>query len=81
MLCGCALSENGPWRAGDTEVEAHVTRNGGELRKIKLGFDPATALFGGDIGNVQPGLYEVEVRAWMGPGNNAGVARTAFFVR
>lgn len=28
-----------------------------------------------------PGLYEIEVRAWMGPTNNAGVARTAFFVR
>ncbi|OSZ68730.1 hypothetical protein CAP40_09290 [Sphingomonas sp. IBVSS2] len=81
MLCGCALSESGPWRAGDTEVEANVTVNGVVSRPVKLQFDAASATFGASIPATASGLYEVEVRAWMGPTNNAGVARTAFFVR
>lgn len=81
MLCGCALSENGPWRAADTEVEAWVTRDGAAPRRIAMTFDPQAAHFGAVIPDVQPGLYEVEIRAWTGPTNNAGIARTAFFVR
>ncbi|MDH4743306.1 hypothetical protein OMP43_04675 [Sphingomonas sp. CBMAI 2297] len=81
MLCGCALSENGPWRASDAEVEAHVTVNGASAGPYKLQFDAASASFGASIPATAPGLYEIEVRAWMGPSNNAGVARAAFFVR
>lgn len=80
MLCGCMISENGPWRAGDTEVEAYVTVDGGAPGRYPLSFDPGSAMFGADIPTDAPGLYELEIRAWMGPSNNAGVARTAFFV-
>lgn len=80
MLCGCAISASGPWHAGDTEVEVHVTVNGAEAQRHLLQFDPDTAMFGVDIPTHGPGLYELEVRAWMGPSNNAGVAHTAFFV-
>lgn len=81
MLCGCPLSEKGPWRLGDTAVEAYVTHDGAETRRIDLVFDPGTAQFGAEIPDVRPGLYEVEIRAWMGSTNNAGIARTAFMVR
>ncbi len=81
MLCGCALSESGPWRASDAEVEAHVAVNGAPAGPYKLQFDAVSASFGASIPAMAPGLYEIEVRAWMGPTNNAGVARTAFFVR
>lgn len=81
MLCGCAISEQGPWRAGDTEVDVHVTVDGGAPRRYPLRFDPDSGFFGADFPIDQPGLYELEVRAWMGTSNNAGVARTAFFVQ
>ena len=81
MLCGCTISAQGPWRAADTEVELHVTVDGGTPRRYPLRFDPGSGLFGADISVEQSGLHELEVRAWMGPSNNAGVARTAFFVR
>lgn len=80
MLCGCTISENGAWRAEDVEVDAYVAANGAEPRRLELRFDPGTAMFDASIPTAGPGLYEVEVRAWMGPSNNAGVARTAFFV-
>nr|WP_295381953.1 hypothetical protein [Pseudoxanthomonas sp.] len=81
MLCGCAITAQGPWRVDDTEVEVHVTVDGGPSQRYPLKFDPASALFGADIPAGRSGLYELEVRAWRGPDNNAGVARTAFFVQ
>ena len=81
MLCGCAISDGGPWLASDTEVEAYVTIDGARSRRYPLRFDSGSGTFGTDIPTEKPGLYELEVRAWMGPSNNAGVARTAFFVR
>ena len=81
MLCGCAISEAGPWRATDTEVEAYVTTNGSLPRRVKLRFDPAAAVFVADLSTNDAGLYEIEVRGWVGATNNAGVAHTAFFVR
>ncbi|PZU75342.1 MAG: hypothetical protein DI546_09255 [Rhizobium sp.] len=81
MLCGCAISQDGPWRASDTEVDAFVTSNGGAPRRIPLRFDPASSLFTANVSAEDAGLYEVEVRAWIAASNNAGVARTAFFVR
>jgi len=81
MLCGCAISQDGPWRASDTEVEATVTANGGASRRLPLRFDPASATFTANIPTQAAGLYEVEVRGWVAASNNAGVAHTAFFVR
>lgn len=80
MMCGCGLSENGPWKVGDTEVEASVSINGKSQPVQKLAFDAASGKFATQIKTQGPGIYEVEVRAWAGPTNNAGVARTAFFV-
>jgi len=51
MLCGCAISQDGPWRASDTEVEAIVTINGGASRRIPLRFDPASATSTANIGH------------------------------
>lgn len=80
MLCGCTISQDGPWRVSDTEVEAVVTTNGGAPRRIPLRFDPGAALFTADVPAKEAGLYEVEVTGWVAASNNAGVAHTAFFV-
>ena len=81
MLCGCPISQEGPWRAADTEVEAYVTREGAAPQRISLIFDPEASEFVAGLSDLRPGLYEVEFRAWVQQSNNAGVARTAFFVR
>jgi len=80
MLCGCAISEHGPWQARETEVEAYVTVDGGAPRRYPLAFDAASVMFVADLPADAPGLYELEIRAWVAKSNNAGVARTAFFV-
>jgi len=80
MLCGCAIGENGPWRAADTEVDAYLSVDGGEPHRFALRFDPDSSLFQAELPTAAAGVYELEVRAWMGASNNAGVARTAFFV-
>lgn len=81
MLCGCPIGSDGPWLAKDTDVEAFLTINGGAAQRFAMKFDPGAALFGAQIPTDSPGLYELELRAWMGPSNNAGVMRTAFFVK
>lgn len=80
MLCGCAISDGGTWAASDVAVEAYVTVDGAALGSVALRFDPKSAMFDASLPTAAPGLYEVEVRAWMGKTNNAGIARTAFFV-
>lgn len=63
MLCGCATSQNGPWRASDTEVEAFATIDGNALRRVSLRFDTASALFRGDVTVNSTGLHKVKLRS------------------
>lgn len=81
MMCGCALSVDGPWRAGDTEVGYRVTVNGKPQPKQRLTFNPASGRYAGSYVPAEAGIHEIEVQAWEGPHNNAGVARTTVFVR
>ncbi|UXI66207.1 hypothetical protein [Tahibacter amnicola] len=81
MMCGCALSVDGHWRAGDTEVEVSVSINGKPQPAQRMTFDAAAGRFGTELKTQEPGIYEVEVRAWVAATNNAGVGRTTFFVR
>lgn len=80
MLCGCAITAKGPWRVDGLDVEASLVIDGGVAKDIPLRFDAETGIFASDIPAVSSGLYELEVRAWMGESNNAGMARTTFFV-
>lgn len=80
MLCGCAITTQGPWRADDLEVQASLVIDGGVAKTIPLRFDAEAGVFVSEIPAVSSGLYELEVRAWMAASNNTGVARTAFFV-
>ena len=81
MLCGCPIVQDGPWRASDTEVEAVIHVDGEEVARRSLAFTGETSLFGTELGLDRPGLYEIEIRAWMATTNNAGLARVSFFVR
>ncbi len=76
----CAtITQNGPWRAADTEAEAFVAIDGGAQRRI-MRFGPATAMFLADILAQGAGIYEVEARGWIAASNNAGIAHATFFV-
>jgi hypothetical protein len=81
MMCGCALSVDGPWKASDTEVELRVTANGKPQPAQRLTFDAGSGRFNGSYYPREAGIHEFEVRAWDAPNGNAGVARTTVFVR
>lgn len=81
MMCGCALSVDGPWRAADTEVDYQVTVNGKRQPKQRMRYDAASGRYLGTLLPREAGIHEIEVQAWEGPHNNAGVARTSVFVR
>ena len=81
MMCGCALSVDGPWKAGDTDVELRVTANGKPQPAQRLTFEAGKGVFLGSYFPREPGIHELEVRAWDAPNGNAGVARTTVFVR
>jgi hypothetical protein len=81
MMCGCPLSVDGPWRAADTEVEYQVTVNGKRQPLQRMTYDAATGRYTGTMVPRERGIHEIEVRAWEGPHNNAGVARTTVLVR
>lgn len=80
LLCGCNLSASGPWRIDETEVLVRHVING-KLQPLRpLHFDADTYLFVTDLPVTEAGIHELEVQAWRGRENNAGVARTTFFV-
>lgn len=81
MMCGCALSEDGPWKSGTTEVDYQVTVNGKAQPLQRMTFNTATGRYDAVYTPREAGLHEVEVRAWDAPNGNAGVARTTVFVR
>ncbi|RRU25602.1 hypothetical protein [Stenotrophomonas sp. 278] len=81
MMCGCALSEAGPWKAGTTDVDYQITVNGKVQRLQRMSFDPKTGRYSDAFVPDKPGIHEIEVRAWDAPNGNAGVARTTVFVR
>lgn len=81
MMCGCALSEDGPWKAGTTDVDYQVTVNGDVQPLQRMTFDPASGRYKAAYIPREPGIHEVEVRAWDAANGNAGVGRTTVFVR
>lgn len=81
MMCGCALSEDGPWKAGAVEVDYQVTVNGKVQPLQRMRFEAATGRYNATIVPREAGIHEIEVRAWDAEGGNAGVARTTVFVR
>ncbi len=81
MMCGCALTENGPWRADETTVSYQVTVNGAPRPPKEMTFDAKTGQYRGVMVPKEPGIHEIEVHAWDGKHGNAGVGRTTVFVK
>jgi hypothetical protein len=81
LMCGCGLSTDGPWKADGTDVEAYLWIDGKKQKPQTLRFNAATSRYETQLATQGPGIYEVQIRAWTGTTNNAGVARTTFFVK
>lgn len=81
MLCGCGIRPGLPWEPETMEIGAWLYRNGEVLGQVPLAYTGETSRFSASIVPDQPGLYEIEIRAWAPQWNNAGVARTSLFVQ
>lgn len=75
MLCGCTISEDGPWRADDYEVRAVVYRAGEPLSQAPLAFTGESSRYAGVVPNVQGERVLLEIQALQTSTGNAGVYR------
>lgn len=81
MMCGCGLEPGGTWDSDGVEVTATVYLDGERIAVLPLSYAGRPSRFEGRYRPDRPGVHEIEVQAWAPQGNNAGVGRTAVFVR
>ncbi|KGE03596.1 hypothetical protein [Pseudohaliea rubra] len=75
MLCGCTITDDGPWRAGDYRVEALLYREGEILHRAPLAFTGETGRFAGTLPPAKGEARVLEIRALQVSTGNAGVFR------
>lgn len=75
MLCGCTISEDGPWRADDFDVKAVVYRAGEAVAEAPLTFTGETSRFAGVLPQSGGEDLLLELQALQRSTGNAGVYR------
>jgi len=80
MMCGCPIEPGGLWDASRFEVRAIVSRNGAKLREVPMAYAGETSQFSGELGDLEPGAYDVLVYAHDPANGNTGLDRTTFLV-
>jgi len=80
MMCGCPIEPGGLWDASGYEVRAVVSRNGTRLREVPMAYAGETNQFAVELGDLEPGAYDVLVYAHDPANGNTGLDRTTFLV-
>jgi hypothetical protein len=80
MMCGCPIEPGGLWDADRFEVRAIVSRDGAKLREVPMRYAGETSQFASELGEVEPGTYDVVVYAYDPANGNTGTDRTTFVV-
>jgi hypothetical protein len=80
MMCGCPIEPGGLWDANRYQVHAIVSRNGVKLRELPLAYAGETSQFAAELGELEPGAYDVLVYAYDPANGNTGLDRTTFLL-
>lgn len=79
MMCGCPITPGGIWDANQYEVNAVLSREGKQIREIKMTAQEKPSTFAAST-TLEPGNYEVLIYAYDPATGNTGVDRTNFIV-
>ena len=75
MLCGCTISEAGPWRAEDYVVRAVLYSDGQPVAEAPLAFTGETSRFAATLPHPEGEALMLELQALQHSTGNAGVYR------
>ena len=78
MMCGCPIEPGGLWDADKYEVQAIVSRDGKEVRRLPMRFAGETSQFAASVPIDAAGTYDVLVYAYDPANGNTGLDRTTF---
>ncbi len=76
MLCGCPITPDGLWPAGEFELRAHLRLGKERFGPVEMKFSSESGLFIGEFRPRKPGTYQVLIGAFQPATGNTGVART-----
>lgn len=79
MMCGCPVTKDGIWDAGQYEVKAIVLAEGGARRELELQISEKPSTFIGKI-SLSPGNYTITVYAFDPVAGNTGLDQTNIIV-
>jgi hypothetical protein len=73
MLCSCPTQPGGMWEVRD--VVARLMRNNTVVRETPLAYSGEQSMYAGELGPVEPGIYDLEVLAANPTAATFGVVR------
>jgi hypothetical protein len=74
MMCGCPLTPDGLWDAGEFTVRAEAVRNRKVAAETGLEYAGEESEFAGSLVLEETGIWEIRVWAWQESTGNTGVA-------
>ena len=80
MMCGCPITQDGIWNAGQYEVNAMVYKDGEQQKVIELAITNKPSTFV-QTTTLIPGNYEVIVYAYDPMTGNTGLDKTNIIVQ
>lgn len=79
LLCGCPITQDGPWKAQDYDVRASLWQDDTNVGETRLAIMKSPGGFSGEIQAPRPGIYRLVVAASNTVTGNSGFAATTFF--
>lgn len=73
MMCGCPITPNGLWDAGDYSINAQLLRGNREVATAPLSYAGRASQFAGSISGQAPGRYRLRIVASDAKTSNTGV--------
>lgn len=80
MMCGCPVTDGGIWDANNYDVQAIISKEGGERKTLELQVQEKQSTFKGNV-NLSPGNYEITVYAFDPKTGNTGVDKTNIIIQ
>ena len=78
LLCGCPITKDGFWQAGNYEATAIIMQDDEKIEEVRLDFTGPTGMFSGNTTITEPGYYKAIVYLFDKNTGNVGVDRTMF---
>lgn len=80
MMCGCPITADGMWDAGQYEIAAVIYKEGKKLKTVPLRIQEKSSTFRAEL-QLDAGSYEIEVFAFDPESGNSGLDKVNILVK